>query len=232
MFQFRKELSSAGGGGGGSKGEPAVSPLEQLGFWRIVLDEAQLVSTTNSVAAQMAARLWRRHAWVVTGTPISGSVAELHGLLTFLAHEYAEPSEWKAVVHDPFKARTPAGLVRLRALLRSVMLRRTKDQPHIMRQMGLPPLTWQALQLELQAGPERTAYQKAAKDLARSLARFKPLADVRARKRAVGYDGKNKAAKQYGKFVGDVIRLRQAACATMKSNLSRSSTKTFLWSLD
>jgi E3 ubiquitin-protein ligase SHPRH len=47
-----------------------VSPLEQLGFWRIVLDEAQLVSQTNSVAAQMAAHLWRWHAWVVTGTPI------------------------------------------------------------------------------------------------------------------------------------------------------------------
>ena len=50
-------------------------PLEQLGFWRIVLDEAQLVSATNSVAAQMAARLWRRHAWVVTGTPISGAAS-------------------------------------------------------------------------------------------------------------------------------------------------------------
>ena len=57
---FRKELGAA-------RSSFSVSPLEQLGFWRIVLDEAQLVSQTNSVAAQMAAHLWRRHAWVVTG---------------------------------------------------------------------------------------------------------------------------------------------------------------------
>lgn len=47
------------------------SPLLNFGFWRIMLDEAQLVANTNSVAAVMASQLWRRHAWVVTGTPVS-----------------------------------------------------------------------------------------------------------------------------------------------------------------
>ena len=40
------------------------SPLGVLGFWRIVLDEAQIVSNTASHAAMMASALWRRHAWV------------------------------------------------------------------------------------------------------------------------------------------------------------------------
>ncbi len=52
-------------------------PLLQFGFWRVVLDEAQLVATTSSVAAQMTSSLWRRHAWVVTGTPITARLEEI-----------------------------------------------------------------------------------------------------------------------------------------------------------
>ena len=53
------------------------SPLLQWGFWRLVLDEAQLVANTNSVAAATTSQLWRRHAWVVTGTPITSRIDEL-----------------------------------------------------------------------------------------------------------------------------------------------------------
>ena len=63
------------GGGSGGGGLPlASSPLTMLGFWRIILDEAQVVSNTNSAAALMASALWRRHAWVVTGTPVDQHV--------------------------------------------------------------------------------------------------------------------------------------------------------------
>ena len=53
------------------------SLLLQFGFWRVVLDEAQLVAQSSSVAAQMTSALWRRHAWVVTGTPITSRVDEI-----------------------------------------------------------------------------------------------------------------------------------------------------------
>ena len=42
-----------------------------------MLDEAQLVAATSSVAAQMTSSLWRRHAWVVTGTPITSRLGEI-----------------------------------------------------------------------------------------------------------------------------------------------------------
>ena len=51
------------------------TPLVRYGFWRIMLDEAQIVCTSNSAAAVMASQLWRRHAWVVTGA------APLHSAL-------------------------------------------------------------------------------------------------------------------------------------------------------
>ena len=44
----------------------------------MVLDEAQLVANSNSVAAVVASSLWRRQAWVVTGTPLSSR--DSHGL--------------------------------------------------------------------------------------------------------------------------------------------------------
>ena len=53
------------------------SLLLQFGFWRLVLDEAQLVAASSSVAALMTSALWRRHAWVVTGTPITSRVEEI-----------------------------------------------------------------------------------------------------------------------------------------------------------
>ncbi len=53
------------------------SLLLQYGFWRLVLDEAQLVASSSSVAALMTSALWRRHAWVVTGTPITSRVEEI-----------------------------------------------------------------------------------------------------------------------------------------------------------
>lgn len=37
------------------------------GLWRLMLDEAQLVATSSSVAGQAVSELFRRHAWVVTG---------------------------------------------------------------------------------------------------------------------------------------------------------------------
>eukprot|EP01044_Picomonas_judraskeda_P005205 COSAG03_NODE_482_length_7563_cov_113.365086_4_plen_1377_part_00 len=217
---FRKELGSA-------RSSFSVSPLEQLGFWRIVLDEAQLVSKTNSVAAQMAAHLWRRHAWVVTGTPVASSVQEIHGLLDFLGHDFGNKELWRSMLQDPFvKERSPAGLCRMRALLRDVVLRRTKRQAHILEQMNLPPLAWHPITMPL-ATLERKAYDKAAAALSRSYSRFKPVLEgqMHLRKRAIaggggaatggaarGFDGKNAAAKKYARFIGDVTRLRQTAC--------------------
>lgn len=49
-------------------------PLGALGFWRVILDEAQLVSKETSKAAVICSEIWRRHAWIATGTPINAKV--------------------------------------------------------------------------------------------------------------------------------------------------------------
>lgn len=60
------------------------SPLIQLQWWRICLDEAQMVDTGVTAAARVACRLPRVHSWAVSGTPLRKNVEDLHGLLIFL----------------------------------------------------------------------------------------------------------------------------------------------------
>ena len=105
-----------------------VSALQQFGYWRVCLDEAQLIANSSSVAAVMASSLWRRHAWVVTGTPISNRLSEVRGLLEFLALEpYFHNAAWSDLVQSGCDDKERHGLLSLRSLLRGVMLRRSKQ---------------------------------------------------------------------------------------------------------
>lgn len=82
-----------------------------------MLDEAQLVANTNSVAAEMASSLWRRHAWVVTGTPISSKLNEVAGLCEFLdAAPFYKAAWWRQVLMSPYQSHTRAGLLSMRSV--------------------------------------------------------------------------------------------------------------------
>ncbi|KAK9805425.1 hypothetical protein WJX73_004310 [Symbiochloris irregularis] len=96
------------------------SPLLQYGFWRLVLDEAQQVASTNKAAAVSVSSLWRRHAWVVTGTPMSENARDLGGLLEFLAYKpFYQTREWDAILT------MPEWVGAIKQLLHEVMLRRS-----------------------------------------------------------------------------------------------------------
>lgn len=60
------------------------SPLMLIHFWRVVLDEVQMVSSKLSRAFQSAALIPRFHAWGVSGTPIKKNLDDLHSILRFL----------------------------------------------------------------------------------------------------------------------------------------------------
>ena len=141
------------------------SPLARVGLWRLVLDEAQLVANSSSVAAAMASALWRRHAWVVTGTPVSYDVGELRGLLEFLGVDpFQNDKAWRTL------ALTAVGhpAAPLAALLRVVALRRTQADAHI----ELPPCTRRDVRVALST-VERAAYEAARARLAATAAAFR-----------------------------------------------------------
>jgi E3 ubiquitin-protein ligase SHPRH len=66
-----------------SKYERPKSPLIQISWWRVCLDEAQMVESGVSRAAEVAVRLPRINAWAVTGTPIKTDVS---GKFFFVYH--------------------------------------------------------------------------------------------------------------------------------------------------
>lgn len=67
--------------------EPRRTPLTQIDWWRVCLDEAQMVESGVSNAARVAYLIPRHNAWAVTGTPLRKSMDDLFGLLIFIHYE-------------------------------------------------------------------------------------------------------------------------------------------------
>ncbi|KAH0268819.1 hypothetical protein KCU91_g9122, partial [Aureobasidium melanogenum] len=106
------------------------SPLVQMYWWRVCLDEAQMVESGVSAAAQVASLLPRKHAWAVSGTPLKKDVQDLFGLLVFLRYQpYCNSSAiWNRLIYqygDVFKT-----------LFGRITLRHTKDQ--VRHELRLP----------------------------------------------------------------------------------------------
>ena len=146
--------SSSSSSSSASCASSAFSPLATLGFWRLVLDEAQLVSASNSAAALAASSLFRRHAWLCTGTPVSSSLKELAGLCEFLdLGEFADPR----VFQNCLRLAQPGSPARpLAALFRAVALRRTRAEARL----EMPRCEVSDVAVD-QTRPERVAYEEA-----------------------------------------------------------------------
>ncbi|KAI0422163.1 SNF2 family N-terminal domain-containing protein [Xylaria grammica] len=81
--------------------ERHTSPLVQIGWWRICLDEAQQIDSGVNSAAKVACLIPRVNAWAVTGTPVKDNPNDLWGLLLFLRyHPFASYQVvWKALLN-------------------------------------------------------------------------------------------------------------------------------------
>ncbi|KAJ0324113.1 hypothetical protein Brms1b_001360 [Colletotrichum noveboracense] len=113
------------------KYERPASPLTQMLWWRICLDEAQMIESGVTGAAAVAKVIPRVNAWGVTGTPVKNDVKDLFGLLNFLRYEpYASYAPaWKALTdsHKPL----------FRSLFASIALRHTKQL--VRHEIAVPP---------------------------------------------------------------------------------------------
>ena len=122
------------------------TPLTRLTWWRVVLDEAQMVESTVSKAAEMVRRLPATHRWAVTGTPISRGLSDIFGLLTFLMVEPFAFGDywWKRMIETPYMNGDAHAEDVLYDVLRGLMWRNSRaDMEH---QLGVPPqgelVTW------------------------------------------------------------------------------------------
>ena len=105
----------------GKKYQRRLSPLTQLTWWRVVLDEAQMIESGVSNAAKVAQLIPRQNAWAVSGTPLRKDATDLLGLLIFLrCWPYCQSLQlWDRLVkfhRDIFKE-----------IFRTIALRHTKE---------------------------------------------------------------------------------------------------------
>lgn len=122
------------------------TPLTRLKWWRVVLDEAQMVESTVSKAAEMVRRLPAVHRWAVTGTPISRGLNDIYGLLMFLmVSPFAYSSHWwRQMIELPYEKGDERARELLHNLLKGLMWRNSRADME--KQLGVPPqgelVTW------------------------------------------------------------------------------------------
>ena len=95
-------------------------------FWeRIILDEAHQVRNPKAISSLSVCKLKAGRRWCVTGTPIQNKELDLYSLVRFLRFKpFDEYEMWKRWI----VGQSPQAQDRMKTLVKSMMLRRTKDQ--------------------------------------------------------------------------------------------------------
>ncbi|CAI5486071.1 unnamed protein product [Closterium sp. Naga37s-1] len=118
--------------------EARPTPLTLLHWWRVCLDEAQLVEGGTSRAAVMAARLSAQNRWCVSGTPVQKGLPDLQSLLRFLrASPFDEPQWWCDYFEKPIENGCMPAWQSLLALMSQLMWRHNKAD--LADELALPP---------------------------------------------------------------------------------------------
>ncbi|KAI1344589.1 SNF2 family N-terminal domain-containing protein [Xylariaceae sp. FL0016] len=136
-----------------NKGKSGPFPLEEIGWFRVVLDEAHFIREQSTLAFKAICRLQANRRWAVTGTPVQNKLDDLAALLAFLRiSPFEEKGKFTQYINAPFKVCDPEIVPKLRVLVDSITLRRLKDK------IDLPRRTDQIIRLDFTEN-ERKLYQ-------------------------------------------------------------------------
>ncbi|KAH7375855.1 SNF2 family domain-containing protein [Plectosphaerella cucumerina] len=188
--------------GARSKHKPGAYPLEEIGWFRIVLDEAHMIREVATLQFKAIVRLQANRRWAVTGTPVQNRLEDLAALLAFLRiRPFEDRNKFNRHIVDPFKACDPEIVPKLRVLVDSITLRRLKDK------IDLPPRTDQIIKLEM-TPEERQVYELFEKN-------------AHDRVKVLAGDGMNKSigGQTYIHILRSILRLR-LLCAHGKDLLN------------
>ncbi|XP_048210202.1 E3 ubiquitin-protein ligase SHPRH isoform X2 [Perognathus longimembris pacificus] len=113
------------------------SPLVAVEWWRICLDEAQMVECPTVKAAEMAQRLTGINRWCISGTPVQRGLEDLFGLVVFLGIEpYCIRHWWIRLLYRPYCKKNPQLLY---SFIAKILWRSAKKD--VIDQIQIPPQT-------------------------------------------------------------------------------------------
>ncbi|XP_052208103.1 DNA repair protein RAD5B [Diospyros lotus] len=104
------------------------SIFHKVEWYRVVLDEAHIIKSSRTLGAQAAFTLSSHCRWCLSGTPIQNNLEDLYSLLCFLHVEpWCNWAWWSKLIQRPYENGDQRGLKLIKAILRPLMLRRTKE---------------------------------------------------------------------------------------------------------
>ncbi|KAK7252182.1 hypothetical protein RIF29_35960 [Crotalaria pallida] len=131
LSRKRKEPSNSNRKGkklmGSTVLEAIAGPLAKVAWFRVVLDEAQSIKNYKTLAARACWGLRAKRRWCLSGTPIQNSIDDLYSYFRFLRYDpYAVHSSFCSMIKNPINRNPTNGYRKLQAVLKTIMLRRTK----------------------------------------------------------------------------------------------------------
>ncbi|XP_030507242.2 helicase-like transcription factor CHR28 isoform X1 [Cannabis sativa] len=102
-------------------------PLARVGWLRVILDEAQTIKNHRTQVARACCSLRAKRRWCLSGTPIQNTIDDLYSYFRFLRYDpYAMYKSFCNTIKVPISRNAVQGYKKLQAVLRAIMLRRTK----------------------------------------------------------------------------------------------------------
>ncbi|BAT73771.1 hypothetical protein LR48_Vigan01g064400 [Vigna angularis] len=156
--------------------ETNARPLAKVAWFRVVLDEAQSIKNHKTQVARACWGLRAKRRWCLSGTPIQNAIDDLYSYFRFLRyHPYDVYTSFYSKIKNRISRDPANGYRKLQAVLKTIMLRRTKGtlldgEPII----SLPPKYIELKKVDFST-EERDFYYKLEAD---SRAQFQEYADA------------------------------------------------------
>ncbi|KAI9793804.1 MAG: hypothetical protein M1833_000527 [Piccolia ochrophora] len=182
------------------------SPLQQINWFRVVLDEAHMIREQSTWQSRACCALSAQRRWAVTGTPVQNRLDDLGALIKFLRIKpFDNKGGFAQWFLSPFKQADPEIIPKLRLLVDSITLRRLKDR------IDLPPRLDEIVKLEF-SKEEQELYDLFMKD---SFNEMRVMTSGKA---------KSLGGKTYARVLQAILRLR-LICAHGRELLNEEDLK-------
>jgi len=184
--------------------------LLSLAFQRIILDEAHQIRNPKSLQSQAVCKLRAVSRWCVTGTPIQNKELDMYSLVRFLrCAPFDEYRVWKTWVEN----KSVQSQERMNTLIKSLLLRRTKDQKSNLTGkvlVDLPDKNIQIHEFEL-SNKEKEVYSEVEKFAKGAMEKFMDQKGDDEERRELGLGGGGGGAGGSLKIGGPAVKADEFA---------------------